>query len=127
MLTPLLLIAGVAICTPVQAENAPKKPTTSAGVYESETERPKTKNISAKVKVIRDETDSVEVFFTGGEAKGGYNLYRSNPHFAEYLHRLEESRKPQGPKASVIVEEEDKKIISVESSSPAKKEPGMWD
>lgn len=128
MLTQLLLISGLLSVNPAFAENtAPKKSTSTTSVYENETDKPKTKTLSAKVKVIRDESDSVEVFFSGNEAKGAYFLYRSNSHFAEYLHRLEESRKPQGAKASVVVNEDDKKIISVDPIGPVKAaEKDMW-
>lgn len=126
MLTQLLILSGLLASAPALAENTPPKANASTSVYENETESPKTKSFAAKVKVIRDETDSVEVFFSGDDAKGGYFLYRSHPHFAEYLHRLEESRKPQGPKAKVIAEDEDKKIITVEPTPKAPTKSG-WD
>lgn len=127
MLTQLLILSGLLVSSTAFAENAPPKAKATTSVYENETESPKTKSFAAKVKVIRDETDSVEVFFSGDEAKGAYFLYRNHPHFAEYLHRLEESRKPQGQKAKVIVEDEDKKIVTVEPTAKAPAKSSEWD
>ncbi|UOF01584.1 hypothetical protein [Bdellovibrio reynosensis] len=93
----------------------------------------KSQSFTAKVKVVREESDGVEVFFEGtSKVKGGYMLLRSTEQYAKLLKLLESSKKPKGPSVSVTVNA-DKHIKKVE-----KKEGGggivvpddpnkMWD
>lgn len=87
--------------------------TLSTDLYEQEKEEPKTKSFTSKVRVVREISDEVEVFFESNEATGAYTLPRSLPSFGKMLQDLEKSRKPQGPMVSVTADE-DKRIKSVE-------------
>lgn len=72
-----------------------------------------TKNFTAKVRVIREDTDGMEVFFTSDKAKGAYSLLNSAEHYGKMLKDLEASKKPTGPEVSVTVDSE-KRIKAVE-------------
>lgn len=95
-----------------QAQAPAKKTNTS--IYEQEDEPQKTESFSAKVRVVREISDEVEVFFEGGQAKGAYTLPRSLPRYGALLKLLEKSRKPGGPSVSVTADG-DKRITSVEA------------
>lgn len=71
------------------------------------------KTLTAKVKVVREESDGVEVFFEGDKNTGAFFLHRAIPHYAKILKQLETSKKPQGPPISVSYTE-DKKIKKVD-------------
>ncbi|KYG65505.1 hypothetical protein AZI86_00035 [Bdellovibrio bacteriovorus] len=71
------------------------------------------KSLTAKVKVVREESDGVEVFFEGDKNTGTFFLHRAIPHYAKILKDLEKSKKPQGPPVSISYTE-DKKIKKVE-------------
>lgn len=99
-------------------------------LYEKEPEKEKGESFSAKVKVIRDDGDGMEVFFEGEKNKGAYTLPRSAEHYAKMLKDLEDSRKPTGTPVSVSVGAE-KRIKSVEkpkANSPIPSDPNKpWD
>ncbi|MEK2646043.1 hypothetical protein [Bdellovibrio sp. BCCA] len=105
----VLFLAGDA---QAQEQAPPKKINTN--LYEQEAEPEKTKSFSAKVKVVREESDGVEVFFEG-ENKGAYSLLRSTEHYAKMLKDLEDSRKPTGKPVKVVATTE-KRIKTVEKS-----------
>lgn len=108
MLSFILLLA---LSSDAQAQG--KKTNTS--IYEQEAEEPKSESFSAKVRVVREVSDEVEVFFEGDTAKGAYTLPRSLQHYGSYLKTLEKSRKPGGPTVSVTADE-DKRIKTVEAN-----------
>lgn len=87
----------------------------SENTYESEAEAEpeRVKNFTAKVRVIREDSDGMEVFFESETAKGAYLLPRTLEHYAKMLNDLEKSRKPKGPPVSVTANSE-KRIKSVE-------------
>lgn len=82
----------------------------------------KLQKLTAKVKVVREESDGVEVFFEGAKNSGAYFLHRAIPNYRTALKTLEDSRKPQGPSVSVSFTE-DKRIKSVEKPATSIKEP----
>lgn len=83
----------------------------SAQAQEEDAE--KTKSFTAKVRVVRDDTDGMEVFFVSDKAKGAYTLLSSAEHYGKMLKDLEASKKPTGPQVTVTVDSE-KRIKSVE-------------
>ncbi|WII73668.1 hypothetical protein QJS83_07245 [Bdellovibrio sp. 22V] len=85
----------------------------NTNLYEQEPERDKTKSFAAKVRVVREISDEVEVFFEGDKAKGAYTLPRSAQHYGKMLKDLEKSKKAGGPSVKVTADE-DKRIKSVE-------------
>lgn len=136
MLTHILL-ALFALPTYAQSGSA-LKPTTpqatkvqatkmSRDVFEKE-EDPDKQNasFSAKVKVIRQESDGVEVFFEGTKQKGGYLLLSSKKGYGKMLDALEKSRKPQGPTVSVQADS-DQRILAVEVKESESKNDGKID
>lgn len=132
ILLPLLL-------TPTFAQSGSSlKPTTpqaskvqatkmSRDVFEKE-EDPDKQNasFSAKVKVIRQESDGVEIFFEGTKQKGGYLLLSSKKGYGKMLDALEKSRKPQGPSVSVQADP-DQRILAVEIKESEGKNDGKID
>lgn len=72
------------------------------------------KKMTAKVKVVREESDGVEVFFEGDKNTGAFFLHRAIPQYAKILKTLETSKKPQGPPVNISYTE-DKKIKKVEA------------
>lgn len=103
------------LASPVQAQV--KKPSTH--LYESDSDaNSKDINFTAKVKVIRDDGDGVEVFFNSDKAKGAYSLPRSAAKFAETVKLLESSKKPGGAAVSVTADSE-KRIKAVEKAAAA--------
>lgn len=79
-------------------------------LFESEN---KTEGFSAKVKLIREDNEGMEVFFISEKQKGGYVLLRSNANYAAFLKELEKSKKPQGPPVTIQADS-DKRITHVE-------------
>nr|BFD63547.1 hypothetical protein BdHM001_22280 [Bdellovibrio sp. HM001] len=94
------------------AQAQSKKMNTS--IYEQEVEPEKSESFSAKVRVVREISEEVEVFFEGDKAKGAYVVPRSLPQYGATLKLLEKSRKPGGPAVSVTADG-DKRIKSVEA------------
>lgn len=80
---------------------------------EAESENEKTKSFTAKVRVVRDDSDGMEVFFEGEKAKGAYFLPQSVKHYGKMLKDLETSKKPHGAAVAITVDSE-KRIKSVE-------------
>lgn len=131
-LLPLLLSLSFAedsvIKVPVPAEDpTPPKSRLNTDLFEADEDEPtekstKAASLTAKVKVVREESDGVEVFFEGEKNTGAFFLHRATPNYRGALKTLEESRKPQGPLVSVTYTE-DKKIKSVDKKAPSIKEP----
>lgn len=88
----------------------------NTSIYEQEGDQPKTLSFSAKVRVVREISDEVEVFFEGDKAKGAFTLPRSLPRYGELVKILEKSRKPGGPPVSITADE-DKRIKTVEATA----------
>lgn len=87
-------------------------------LFEPESEN-KTESFTAKVKLIREDNDGMEVFFMSEKQKGGYTLLRSNANYAAFLRELEKSKEPQGPPVSVQADSE-KHITHVEKITESK-------
>lgn len=113
-----LLIAGDA---QAQTHLIAKKVNTSLYEQDEEPENEKGKSFTAKVKVVREDSEGVEVFFEGEKNKGSYLLLRSTEHYGKMLKNLEASRKPQGPAVQVFTDA-DKRIKSVEKSKQSQQE-----
>lgn len=115
----LSFILMLAMAGNAQAQNPPKAKKMNTSIYEQEAEEEKTESFSAKVRVVREISEEVEVFFEGDKAKGAYTLPRSLPQYGAILKTLEKSRKPGGPPVQVSADG-DKRIKSVEASAAAK-------
>lgn len=102
------------------AQTHAKQLNTSLYEADSNSEKDKGDSFSAKVKVVREDNEGVEVFFVGEKQKGAYLLPRSSEHYATMLKDLENSKKPQGLPVSVTVDGE-KRIKKVEKGSAAGK------
>lgn len=87
----------------------------NTSIYEQEADQQKTLSFSAKVRVVREISDEVEVFFEGDKAKGAFTLPRSLPRYGELMKILEQSRKPGGAPVSITADE-DKRIKTVEAT-----------
>ncbi|WP_413582038.1 hypothetical protein [Bdellovibrio sp. HCB288] len=85
-------------------------------IYESEATQEKSESFTAKVRVVRDISDEVEVFFDSDKARGAYTLPRRIPSYATVLKQLQDSGEPGGSPVSVTADSE-KRILSVEKSS----------
>lgn len=107
----LSIIMTLVLTGPVQAQSTK----VSTKLYESESES-KTEKFTAKVKVIRDDGEGVEVFFTSEKQKGAYSLSRSAANYADTLKTLEKSRKPKGPPVTITADGE-KHIKTVEKAA----------
>lgn len=131
----LTLILTLFLMSDAQAQTptpAPAKKGPNTNLFEQDPEPAKavkTQTLTAKVKVVREESDGVEVFFDGAKNGGTYYLYRSIENYATHLKALEDSKKPQGKPVKVTFDA-DKRIKSVEkikfndpTSDPNKK----WD
>lgn len=104
----ILFLAGDA-----QAQTPAPSKKINTNLFEAEPEKEKSSSFSAKVKVVREESDGVEVFFEGDKNKGAYTLLRSTEHYAKMLKDLEASRKPTGTPVKVTADG-DKRIKTVE-------------
>ncbi|WP_413293309.1 hypothetical protein ACLSU7_18160 [Bdellovibrio sp. HCB185ZH] len=111
MLSLLLLFS---LANPSFAQSKIKKPNTH--IYEAEPSEEKPKSFSAKVRVVRDISDEVEVFFDSDEARGAYTLPRKISGYATVLKTLQDSEKPGGPPVAVTADSE-KRILSVEKGA----------
>lgn len=96
-------------------------------LYEKEADGEKDKSFTAKVRVVREISDEIEVFFESDEAKGAYSLPKGTHDYATALKKLEKSRAPHGPAATVTVDSE-KRIKSVQiQEAPAGKSSKPYD
>jgi hypothetical protein len=98
-----------------QSNTAQKKSKSgyNTNLYEAEPGDDNAKSFSAKVRVVRDISDDIDVFFESDKAKGAYSLPRHSKNFAAMLKALETSKKPNGPMVTVTVDT-DKNITSVQ-------------
>lgn len=87
----------------------------STSLYENEGE--KIQSFTSKVRVVREISEEVEVFFESNEAKGAYILPKSIKSFGTVLKTLQQSQKRDGSAVSVTVDAETKVIKSVEKGS----------
>ncbi|MNK12022.1 hypothetical protein D3C87_300780 [compost metagenome] len=100
----------------VQAQ-APKSPSKlNTNLYEQEPEEEKSSSFTSKVRVVRDISDDVEVFFESDKASGAYTLPRAAQNYSKMFKDLEKSKAPGGPAVSVTADSE-KRIKSVEIQS----------
>ncbi|MGE5084805.1 MAG: hypothetical protein ACM3MG_00790 [Bacillota bacterium] len=119
------LMVATAPLSYAQTNSKPKKLNTQ--LYEQEPEEDKEQSFSAKVRVVREVSDEVEVFFESDSAKGAYTLPHSTPNYATVLKDLEKSRAPHGPQVTVKADSE-KRIKSVTIQEvPAKKSKNPYD
>ncbi len=118
----LSLIMTLFLMGDAQAQTS--KINTNLYEQEAEPEKESNKSFTAKVKVVREESDGVEVFFEGDKQKGAYSLNRSVEHYGKLLKILEDSKKPKGPVVSVTADGE-KRIKKVEkAAAPGGADPG---
>lgn len=89
------------------------KPGYNTNLYEADPGEDNSKSFSAKVRVVRDISDDIDVFFESDKAKGAYSLPRHSKNFSTMLKSLETSKKPNGPMVTVTVDA-DKNITSVQ-------------
>ena len=82
-------------------------------LYEQDSDGDKDKSFTAKVRVVREISDEIEVFFESDDAKGAYSLPKSTHDYATVLKKLEKSRAPHGPPVTVSADA-DKRIKSVQ-------------
>ncbi|MNK93291.1 hypothetical protein D3C87_1134430 [compost metagenome] len=85
----------------------------STDIYEQEADESTTKSVTGKVRVVREVSDEVEVFFEGDKITGAYTLPRGLQNYGTMLKALEASKKANGP-AVTITADEDKRIKTVE-------------
>jgi len=104
--------------TNAEAQN--KQPKTQ--IYESEPESKKMTQFSAKVRVLREESDGVEVFFESEGKSGAFLLPKSAENYSSFLKSLEESQKSKGSAVSVTADE-NKIIKSI--SKPVSQKTGI--
>ena len=103
------------LATDAQAQ---KKTVPSTDIYEQESSESTAKSVTGKVRVVREVSDEVEVFFEGDKIKGAYTLPRGIEHYGTMLKALEESKKANGPSVTVTADE-DKRIKTVELKAAA--------
>ncbi len=84
---------------------------TNTNIYEQEKEPESTQSFSAKVRVVREISEEVEVFFEGDKQKGAYTLPHSLQSFGTLLKVLEKSKKDGSP--VTVVADSEKRIKSV--------------
>ncbi len=99
-----------------------QKPKSSynTNLYEQEEPKDDSKSFTAKVRVVRDISEDIEVMFEGGDAKGIYSVPRRSKNFAAMVKALEASKKPDGPSVSITADA-DKNIKSVELNKESHK------
>lgn len=85
-------------------------------LYEAEETVAKKESFTAKVRVVRDISDEVEVFFDSDKARGAYTLPRRIDSYAEVLKQLQDSAEPGGGQVSITADSE-KRILKVDKSS----------
>ncbi len=79
----------------------------------------KLKSLTAKVKVVRDDGEGREVFFTSDKVTGAFYLHRSVEHFGTLIKLLEESKKPMGQ--SVTIQYDDNQNIKSVKNTEARR------
>ena len=125
-----IIVFGLAVALlphPSHAQTSSKSKKLNTQLYEQEADTEKEQSFSAKVRVVREVADEIEVFFESDTAKGAYSLPRSTPHYATVIKDLEKSRAPHGPQVSVKADSE-KRIKSVTlDAAPAKKSKNPYD
>lgn len=136
--TLIFLFCSFISTRPAWAENAgdkkPAKPKSqyNTNLYEAEEAKDDSKSFTAKVRVVRDISDDIEVLFEGNDANGIYSLPHSRNNFAAMLKSLEASKKADGPAVSVTTDA-DKNIKTVElqkssgAFTPPKDPNQKWD
>lgn len=87
----------------------------NSNLYEQEDKPNTDKSFSAKVRIVRDISDDIEVMFEGDSVKGIYSLSRNRSNFAAMLKALEASKKTDGG-AVTVTADEDKNIKTVEAA-----------
>lgn len=90
----------------------------STDIYEQDGAENTTKSVTGKIRVVREVSDEVEVFFEGDKIPGAYTLPRGLQHYGTMLKALEDSKKANGP-AVTITADEDKRIKTVELKGAA--------
>ncbi|MFM6928879.1 MAG: hypothetical protein ACKOX6_10480 [Bdellovibrio sp.] len=108
-------------------QTSPKAKKLNTQLYEQEPDSEKEQSFSAKVRVVREVSDEIEVFFESDTAKGAYSLPRSTPHYATVLKDLEKSRAPHGPQVSVKADSEKRIKSATISEAPTKKSKNPYD
>ncbi|WP_413584708.1 hypothetical protein [Bdellovibrio sp. HCB274] len=108
----LSLILFLFLSDPTYAQS--KKVNTQ--IYDSESSAEKSESFTAKVRVVRDISDEVEVFFESDKARGAYTLPRKIGSYATVLKVLQDSSDPSGSPVSVTVDSE-KRILTVEKKA----------
>ncbi|UYL09493.1 hypothetical protein B9G69_002760 [Bdellovibrio sp. SKB1291214] len=119
------LILVFLMVDPAHAQSKIQKRSTN--IYEAETTEEKSESFTAKVRVVRDISDEVEVFFESDTARGAYTLPRKIKSYATVLKTLQESEKPGGPQVSVKADSE-KRIESVDKAARSGyQKKSQWD
>lgn len=106
----LCFILMLFLTTDAQAQ---KRASPSTDIYEKDASENPTKSVTGKVRVVRDVSDEVEVFFEGDKISGAYTLPRGVQHYGTMLKALEESKKANGPSVTITADD-DKRIKTVE-------------
>lgn len=115
---PTLCLA-VLISPPAFSQTGSTKKNINTQLYEQESDGEKNKSFTAKVRVVREIAEEIEVFFESEEAKGAYSLPKGTRDYATALKNLEKSRAPHGP-AVTVTADSDKRIQSVDIPKPIK-------
>lgn len=80
----------------------------------------KSQSFTAKVRVVRDISDEVEVFFDSDQARGAYSLPRNAKEYGAALKLLVDSSKTQGTPVTVTADKDSKVIFTVQKpAAPA--------
>lgn len=109
-----------------QAQTTKSPSKMSTNIYEKEEDKDESKSFTAKVRVVRDIGDDVEVFFDSDAARGAYTLPRNAAGYSQMYKDLEKSKAPSGPAVSVTADT-DKRIKSVQlQSAPARDPSDPW-
>ncbi|MNL12343.1 hypothetical protein D3C87_1332090 [compost metagenome] len=109
------------------SSHAQSKGKLNTSLYEAE--EGAEKSFTAKVRVVRDISDEVEVFFDSPKATGAYTLPRSAAGYAQMLKDLEASKKPKGPAVSITADEDKRiKTVQINKSAEPERDPNKtWD
>lgn len=97
----------------------------STDIYEQDAGETGLKSVTGKVRVVREVSDDVEVFFEGDKIKGAYTLPRGLQHYGTMLKSLEESKKANGPQVTITADD-DKRIKTVELKGGGAATPGDY-
>lgn len=107
-ITVLFLMSDAQAQHNLVAENRVESESESEGESSNE----KTKTFTAKVRIVREDSDGMEIFFESEKAKGAYLLPSSAERYGKKVKDLEASKKPNGAAVTVTVDSE-KRIKSV--------------